>query len=413
MANYWRGTADAIKQVTETQITANDAATTYKITIGGKVVSVTGAASASLTADALRDALNASTKPYFAQITWTSSTDKAIGTADVAGVPFIFTTSVTGGTGTISAASTTTASAGPNDWSTAANWSLDLVPISTDDVIVADTDIPIAWGLDQNAVTLASLTVRQSYTGRIGLDYRGFATSADGQTTDLTEVEYRDVYLKIGATIVTLGQNTSSIIPAGSDRIMLDLHTVESTVVVHNTSASSAETDRPAIRLLANKSTTDVFVRRAPGGVGVAFGQPGETSLIRRFSVSDPGATSRIFISDGVTLTNYDQAGGVALLQAAATIATVTVDGGTLTVEGDFTVTLLEVTGGTVNANHIKTGGNAITTADLFGGTLTGTGSTKSRTWSAVTMRAGSSMIMDGAAVTVTTLAGNFSIAGV
>ncbi len=408
----WLGTADAVAQVTETQITANDAATTYKVTIGGQVESVTGAASASLTADALRDKLNASTKPYFAAITWTSSVDKVIGKALTPGVPFVFTTSVTGGAGTISAASTTTASAGPNDWSTAANHSGGAVPVNSDDVIIADNAIDIAWGLDQNAVTLTSLTVRQSYTGRIGLDYRAFATSVDARTVDLTEVEYRDKYLKIGSTDVALGQNTSSITPTGSDRIMLDLHTVESTCVVHNTSVSSAETDRPAVRLLANKNTTDVFVRLAPGGIGIAFGEPGETSTIRKLSVSDQGASSRIFVSDGVTLTNYDQSGGVGLLMAAATIATVTVDGGTLTTEGDFTITTLENAGGTILVNHIKTGGDAITSADLFGGLLDGDGSTQSRTWDAVTLRDGASMNADGATITITTLSGNLSFSG-
>lgn len=103
-------------QVSTAVITAYDTATTYKVTIGGVVVSVVGqGGTTATTATALRTALNASTHPYFAAITWSGSGSDITGTADTAGVPFIATSSVTAGTGTFSAFSTTTASAGPND----------------------------------------------------------------------------------------------------------------------------------------------------------------------------------------------------------------------------------------------------------------------------------------------------------
>ena len=42
----WLGRATAVAQVTTVAITGNDAATTYKLTVGGLVISVTGAGSA-------------------------------------------------------------------------------------------------------------------------------------------------------------------------------------------------------------------------------------------------------------------------------------------------------------------------------------------------------------------------------
>ena len=100
---YWIGGADAVSQVATTQITAFDAATTYKVTIGGITVSVAGDTDADTTAAALKAALSGSDHPYFTAITWTVATDTITGTAATAGVPFVFSTSATGGTGTISA----------------------------------------------------------------------------------------------------------------------------------------------------------------------------------------------------------------------------------------------------------------------------------------------------------------------
>lgn len=86
----WRGTATAVKQVSTITITVFDIATAYSVTIGGETVSVVGMTNANTTATNLKNALAASTHPYFTAIVWTVATNVVTGTAVTAGVPFVF-----------------------------------------------------------------------------------------------------------------------------------------------------------------------------------------------------------------------------------------------------------------------------------------------------------------------------------
>jgi hypothetical protein len=162
--NNWIGGASAVAQVTTVQVTAYDAASTYKLTVGAQVISTIAAGGVNATATALAAAWNASTHPYFAAVTAVASTDTVTLTADTAGVPFVVTSSKTGGTGTIGAASTSTASAGPNDYSTAANWSLGAVPVNSDEVYIRGNVVVILWGLAQSGVTPALLSIEKTVT---------------------------------------------------------------------------------------------------------------------------------------------------------------------------------------------------------------------------------------------------------
>lgn len=403
---YWLGTADSVAQVSTVQITANDTNTTYTLTVGGQTVSTAGnAGGASSTATDLAAAWNAATGAYFTGVTASANSDTVTLTADTAGVPFVATSSKTGGTGTIGSVTESTASAGPNDWSTADNWSGGAVPSASDDVIIADTNTNICWGLAQGTVALSSLKVLKTYTGKIGLDYTKFATSADGDTTVSTDFEYRTTHLTIEASTVDLGQHIGQGSPAGSGRICLDLDSgTAATVTIHSTAQNPSETGRGAVRLLANNASTDVFVRSAPGGVRIAKEKPDETTTIRKVSVSDPGTGSKVVLGDGVTITTWTQRGGSNTIQAAATVTTVTVDGGVLDLEGDYTVTTLNANGGTVNANHIKSGGNAITTLNIDGGTVETRGNGQSRTFATVNLTQGT-LSANPSDLTITTLA--------
>jgi len=99
-----KSAAVSVRQVSTITITAYDAATTYKVTIGGTDVTQIGTGgTAAQTAQALTAALNASVNANFTPITWTSSGTVITGKADVGGVAFTPTTSVTGGAGTIGA----------------------------------------------------------------------------------------------------------------------------------------------------------------------------------------------------------------------------------------------------------------------------------------------------------------------
>lgn len=404
---YWKGNAPAVAQVSTGSIDSVDgtpANDTFTVTIGDQTVSVAGDTDVNTTATNLRAALNASTHPYFAAITWSGSGGNITGTADTAGVPFVVALTQSGGTGTVTDFSDTTANAGPNDWSTADNWSTGTVPVNSDDVIIENSSVNIAYGLDQNAVSLTSLTIKKTYTGKIGLDAAVFAQSADGETTtDSNEDEYRETYLKIGSTRIDLGEHFGPGSPSGSGRIKINQQiSGTSDLIVHDTATTSAETGLPAVRYLASHASADVWIRSAPGGVGIAVDVPGETATVGTVSISDTSTTSKVQVGSGVTLTTFEQLGGQNYLDlGAATVTTVNVDGGTLTTEGDATITTLNVNAGTCNANHIKSGGNAITTANVDGGTLDGQASTEARTWATVNFDSGT--IKGNDSITVTT----------
>ncbi len=131
--NVWNGHAQPVAQVVTITISGYHASTTYSITINSKTVSVAGTTDTAGTASALQVALAASTIPEFAEVTWTYPGSGAVvtGTAATPGVPFTATSSVSGGSGTIGAVTTTTANSGPNVYSATANWSLGYVPQAT------------------------------------------------------------------------------------------------------------------------------------------------------------------------------------------------------------------------------------------------------------------------------------------
>ena len=136
----WRGDAPKVAQISTVQVTAYDSSTTYIITMNGKTVSVVGITDAPTTATALKTALAASIIPEFAEVIWTVNSSTVTGTAKTAGVPFTFTKSVSGGSGTMGSV-TTTAGSGPNDVSIAANWTGAALPTTSDDVVFENNAI--------------------------------------------------------------------------------------------------------------------------------------------------------------------------------------------------------------------------------------------------------------------------------
>lgn len=402
---YWRGTAAAVAQVARATITAYDATTTYKVTIGGVTISQIGTGgTVSTTATALVALLNASTDPRFSQITWTANAvaGSIDGTADTAGMPFVFSTSVSGGAGTFGAYGVTTANAGPNDWSTAYNWSDGVVPVNGDTVYIQDVSTNICWGLDQSAVTLAALIIKNSFTGYIGLPHYTMAASADGNTvTTVAANEYRDTYLKISSTLTDIGYYEGPATVNGSQRIKIDFGSVTTQAVTVWNTASSGKDGFPAVLLLCNHNTFILNVRNAPGGVGVAMGIPGETSTLATVNVMDRSSASRVYTGDGVTLTTWNQYGGDNVARAVATMTTQNVYGGTLTTEGSYAVTTLNLKGGVYYANSTGT----ITTINFTSGlpaTLDSWGNSTARTWTTLNKAIGAT-IRKHANVTITT----------
>lgn len=373
---YFLGAAPAVAQVGTFTVTAYDAATTYAITINGVSVSTLGTGgTTTTTATALTTAFNASTHPYFAAITATSAAAVITLTADTAGFPFTATSSETGGTGTIGDYAAVTASSGPYDWSTAANWSAATVPVNSDDVILQGIATPIYFGLDQSAVSLATLRKHKSYTGNVGLPWGKFLQSATDTSEAFSSLarEYRTDYLKVGSTIIDLEIHPQEEGSFGSNRFKLDGGTVASTINIHDSSRTGADAGLPAIRLKCVHASTDIFVRRAPGGVGIACDVPGEVSTVRKIGVSDVAEDTWVTTGLGTTLTTWESDGGRNQLRAVnGTITTVTVRGGNTETIGNYSISTFNLYGGLVRANNLATSsGNILfTTSNIYDGIL-------------------------------------------
>jgi len=292
----WLGTAAAVAQVSTVQVTAYDAATTYKLTVNGNVISTIAAGSVNATATALAAAWNLSTVPEFTGVTASAATDTVTLTADVKGTPFTATSSVSSGTGTIGSVTAVTAATGPNHWSNTANWSGGAVPVNSDTVIL-DGPISILYGLDQSAVTVAELRIMQRFTGYLGLPKRNA----------LNYAEYLDDFLKIGATLLKIGIGTGT----GSGRLKINLGSVASTITVDGT-GTTAERDLPACILAGTSSSNAITVN----GGSVGIGTFGEASNMSGGFVQNGG-----FLATGaaVTLTPIVKTAGTLIMSGSIT----------------------------------------------------------------------------------------------
>ena len=327
--NYWLGQATAVAQL-NTITPANVAiGNTFTVTINGKSITFTATVGtvANVTAG-LSALLAASTIPEFAEITWADATTAITATAKTAGYPFTNTSSASGGTATLTTA-ITTASAGPNDWSSANNWSLGTVPAATNDVIVSGA-VSILYGLDQNAVTLTSLSIDGNFTGYLGLPERNPAGYD----------EYRQTYLKIGATTQNVGAGPGF----GSGRIKIEAQAVLCTVNVYLTGTPAEQGIEPFLWKGTNASNAVNLYR---GSMGVAI-FPGETATIASLRVSwlsNQAGDANFRASAGVTLTTIDQSGGA--IETRSNLTTKTQTGGTHVAYDSATLTTLTISGGT------------------------------------------------------------------
>ena len=393
---YWEPKAAARAQVSTAQVTSYDATTTYDLIVNGIVIATSLAAgSANAAATALAAAWEASTHPYATGITATAATDTVTltGTAEV---PFTVTSADTGGSGTIGAVATSTTATGPHTLNEPLNWDGEAVPANDDVIVLRDSDMNIAWGLDGLSTTGHTLQINQSYTGRIGLDWRGVATSADGQTTDTDAPEYRPIYWTLDILRLEIGEHSGIGDPGGSQRCMIDNDRASaSQTVIFRTNNNGSETGKPPVRLKFAHANADIDVRS--GVVGVAVDIPGETSTIGDVVVR----AGQVILGEGVTLTNWTQHGGNNRVNlGAATLTLGLVHGGSLSLDGDQAVTTLRVTGGEVDSNTTGT----ISTVTHEGGLVDYTRSAESRTVTNHQLFRGATLRTDDDVVTITNL---------
>lgn len=359
----WLGHAVAVAQVNTVTPTAVNLAT-YTITINAKNVSYTADASATVAeiTAGLTTAFNASTAPEFTEITAVDGTTLVTLTADTAGYPFTNTSSASAGT---NVTATTTAATGPYHWDAATNWSSATVPVSTDDVVIENTSVPILYGLAQSGVTLTSLTIPQSFTGTIGLPQR----NTNGYD------EYRATYLAISATTCTIGRGDGT----GSGRLALDTGSNACTLIVVAT-GSTLETGLEALLWKGTHASNAANIFGGSVGLAVRAGETASTPNLRVM-----GGTVRC--GSGLTITTKDQSGGTLTTSSnigtsctqnggihyhtSGTLATTQIDGGVLYYSAPNNITTMNVgSGGTVDFSQ-DLRAITCTTCNLYaGGTI-------------------------------------------
>lgn len=358
----WTGQAPRIAQVQDYVFAGTwEASDIVTLTQGNVTVSVTaGSTTTSTVVDNVVSAWNALSEtvyPSFAEITASRSSNTLRLTADNAGRAFSCTvaTTETGGGGadaqTIdggasSAGASTTANSGPNDWSAAANWSGNAVPVDTNDVVI-DRPAAIKYGFAQTGVTLASLYLAPGFEGT---DHEGTRSCIGlpqvNEDNATIYVEYRATHLAIKATVVTIDCDVGLL--------RLDQSTAQTTGHVYRTGTGEED----GLEALCWKGThsSNVLNVRGQSQVGIApLGA--EVATVATLNVHG-GAVVRA--ESGVTLTTVNNDGGE--VQTNSAITTLTQTDGTFVVRAGA-VTTLNLRGGTVFYDGTGTLGTA-TVAD-------------------------------------------------
>lgn len=330
----WRGDAPAVAKVDRVTVAGtwatNDTAT---LTCNGKSVTFTVAGTQTVAAvvAGLVALWNASTVTEHAEVTAADANPYITLTADTAGKPFTITTSeVTAGDGTLSLANLT-ASSGPADLAVAANFQGGSLPVDDDELIYEDSNKDCLYNLDalDDLVTL-SVTVWQSYTGKIGLP----KISSGGY------IEYRPQYLTAGITALDVGGGEGS----GSTRLQFDLMAVVAASIVRNTGSAQSAGTYP---LLIKNGATGSSLKVMKGVVGVAV-YAGEAAYLdgglTLGYITNQRGDAKVVCGSGVVLDDVTKIGGYLLV--ASNVGDVVNHEGELHTTGNMTADLLRMFGG-------------------------------------------------------------------
>lgn len=325
----WTGGGQAISQVMTLTVTAVSVGGILTVTINSKNISytcVTGDTT-STAAASLQALLSASTvPPEFTEIDFEVSAAVITATANSPGTPYTMTKSQSGGATCTLA--TTQVNVSPSDVINANNWvrnGIAQIPQNTDDVIIANSDVPLLWNLDQLAsVLLNSWTRYQSFTGSIGLP----------ENNPLGFVEYRPTYLKLASNLPTtnfpllLGPGSGS----GPTRERYDMQAYRTTLTAL---AAGSSADTYSVRFLGSHgnnivNTTGVSVgccmlptETVPYGATIGMASVGQGGTLDCgigciFSGTSGGGTITI---NGGTCTLFNTPNVIATNGATVTLA--------------------------------------------------------------------------------------------
>lgn len=305
----WRGDAPAVARIVTITITADDAATSYRVTINDKVVSALGTGiGVNATATALRAALAGSTIREFQEAVWTVAGAVITATAAVPGMPFDAASSVSGGSGTIGPVTVVEAGSGPEDLATPKNWSTgDLPGTGVDDVaVITETAGNIKWNLEALYAgnKLTAIYFDSTFTGDGGLPRVNTGTTP--------YVEYRSRFIKVKADKVIIGQGTGG----GSPRLQLDQGDEPTEWNVYRTGQSQTTGTKPLILRGVGGGTGGTNVLNIFKG-SVYVDDDADLDELNIGSDEQPASDVNLVLSPSVVLGQVRQFGGVLTIQGA------------------------------------------------------------------------------------------------
>ncbi len=374
----WKGDAAPVAQQTVCTVGGTiEADQNFTLTVGSKSLNVvavaTTAAGVAARVVSAWNALSPTTYPEFSGIVASDNLDGSLTLTGQPGIPFAVTLETTEGDGSPSGSetftqSTPTAATGPAFWSNAENWSTGALPANGDDIVLENSSASVLYGLDQSAVALASLSIDQSFTGTIGLP----------RTRSGGSVEYRETYLRIGATSVHIGRGQG----AGSGRIKLDTGAAQCAVHVHN-SGNPAEAGLKSILWKGTHAANAATINKGSFGAAVFAGETATLATLKEGFRTNAIGDCDVLLGAGCTLTNITKTGGT--LEINSGFTSLTQSAGE-TVINAGTPGTMTISGGAV---RYKTNG-AYTQATLAsGGELDFRQDLRTRTGANTTLRAG------------------------
>ncbi|MBA2116784.1 hypothetical protein [Bremerella alba] len=270
---------------------------------------------------------------------------------------------------------------GPGHWDNAQNWSTGSVPADGDTVILEASDRPMLYGLDQSSVTLDALIIRASFVGSIGLP----------QVNQAGYLEYRDTHLQIGASDVRIGEGLGN----GSERIRLDLGSVQTDVVIAN-SATPVRLGEYAIELLGTHASNVLRVYRGSVSSAQYAGQSAVWGTLQVGYADDPIGDVQLLMGDDATLGDVVVHGGLVtcFANAGSDITSMRITAGSVTLGGTDGLSQLDIEGGSLFYQTTGTlGGNAVVGGS---GTLSFQGDLRSKTvTNAITCQADAANVLD------------------
>ncbi len=306
--------------------------------------------------------------PWVTALSFSQSGAVITVTANVAGVPFVFSNS---GTGTLTRANSTPNS-GPNDYSVAGNWGEGSVP-GNGDILTIQGSSSILYGLAPTATT-SSITIR-GFTGAIGwpeypLDvYASSSWVIDSAGSGIMNLA---ISPSMTATSVALCQifNIGGQSPYG----------LYITPVLTNAGANGGIT------------LAQVF-----GGSVLFHSYSGDDSSIATLEVAG-GARADIGYNNAAITINVND-GNVHVLPVATAPTTLNLVRGEFVIDGALAMATANINGGRFVPNSTGT----ITTLNQNGGATDFTQSRKARTVSTLALAQAGEVTFDTAYLTVTT----------